>query len=237
MPGAPGGMMHPGMQQLPGFPNSPNPQQQAQQAAFGSPNPNALGASPILQHTMSPSALWTAQFANGPIIEDLCAPPPHHHHMTLASPPMNALPPRGPPGMMHMPQVQNVYGVRQPGFMMSAQQPGRLAVPDGGFPPPAQGLMQLQQQHQMQMQWHLQQQQAQAHAHAQAHAQAQHQQRQQMEMELARLGGQGGGQQQQQQGMDSPQVVNGSVGTPNQGIVTPLTPVESAMNAFLASEI
>ncbi|KAK4160904.1 hypothetical protein QBC43DRAFT_219072 [Cladorrhinum sp. PSN259] len=224
MPGA-GGMMHPGMQQI--------------QAAFGSPNPNALGASPILQQSMSPSALWTAQFANGPIIEDLCAPPAHHHHMGLASPPMNALPPRGPHGLMHMPQVQNVFGLRQPGMMMAPQQPGRLSVPGAGFPPPSQGFMHMQQQQQqhqhqqqMQIQWQLQHQHAQAQAHVQAQAQAhhQHQQRQQMEMELAAGMGQGGGQQQ----MDSPQ---GSSGTPGQTMAVPLTPVESALNSFLTAEI
>ena len=238
MPGA-GGMMHPGMPpQVSGF---PNPQQQAQQAAFGSPNPNAMGASPVLQQAMSPSALWTAQFANGPIIEDLCAPPPHHHphHMGLASPPLNALPPRGP-GMMQMPQVQNVYGLRQPpaaGFMIPPQHQGRLTVPGAAFaPPPGYGMpMGMQQQMQMQMQLQFQQAQAQAQAQAQQH---QRQQQLEMEMELAgmaqRQGGQVGLEAQQ---ADSPQlrVVTPGSATPAQGM--PLTPVETALSGFLTAEI
>ncbi|CAP62063.1 uncharacterized protein PODANS_5_560, partial [Podospora anserina S mat+] len=102
--------------QMPGMIPMGYPQQQM---FGGSPNPNAMGASPILQQqqAMSPNALWAANFANGPIIEDLCAPP----QMGLpTSPPMNALPPRGMPmgAAIHpssMPQVQNVFGLRQPG--------------------------------------------------------------------------------------------------------------------------
>lgn len=138
--------------------------------------------------------------------------------------------------MMQMPQVQNVYGVRQPaGFMIPPQQQGRLAVPGAAFaPPPGYGMpMGIQQQVQMQLQLQLQQ------AQAQAQAQAQQQQRQQqleMEMELAGMA-QRQGQVGQAHQADSPQlqVVTPVSATPGQGM--PLTPVESALNGFLTAEI
>ncbi|KAH6623410.1 hypothetical protein F5144DRAFT_595587 [Chaetomium tenue] len=82
-------------------------------SAYGSPPPG-VGHSPM-QTSMSPNTNWAANFANGPIIEDLCAPPPP---MGMhASPPMNGMHPRMAMGPMHpggMPQIQNVYGLRQP---------------------------------------------------------------------------------------------------------------------------
>lgn len=83
-------------------------------SAYGNPQPG-MSQSPM-QTSMSPNAMWAANFANGPIIEDLCAPPPPMGMHT--SPPMNGMHPRMamgpfPPGS-GMPQIQNVYGLRQP---------------------------------------------------------------------------------------------------------------------------
>lgn len=81
-------------------------------SAYGSPQPGMNQSS--IQTSMSPSAMWTANFANGPIIEDLCAPPPP---MAMVSPPMNAIHQPMNMAQMHpgvMPHVQNVYGIRQP---------------------------------------------------------------------------------------------------------------------------
>lgn len=89
--------------------------------AYGNPQ-QGMGQSPI-QNSLSPNAMWSANFANGPIIEDLCAPPPPMG-MHAASPPMNAFPPGMPMGPMHpggMGQIQNVYGIRQPTPQQFAQ--------------------------------------------------------------------------------------------------------------------
>ena len=83
-------------------------------SAYGNPQPG-MGQSPM-QTSMSPNGMWTPNFANGPIIEDLCAPPPPMG-MPMTSPPMNGLPQGMAMAPMHpgaMPQVQNVYGIRQP---------------------------------------------------------------------------------------------------------------------------
>jgi hypothetical protein len=111
--------------QMPGM--MPNQALSMPPTAYGNPQ-QGMGQSPI-QTSMSPNAMWTANFANGPIIEDLCAPPPP---MAMhASPPMNAFPPRmahmGPMHPSGMPQIQNVYGMRQ-----QQQQP---PTPHPGFAP------------------------------------------------------------------------------------------------------
>ncbi|KAK4096300.1 hypothetical protein N658DRAFT_501734 [Parathielavia hyrcaniae] len=107
---------------------------------YGNPPPG-MGESPI-QPSLSPSTMWTtANFTNGPIIEDLCAPPPPPMGMFSVSPPMNAFPPGMTMGPMHpgaMPQLQAVYG----GIGMR-HHPGSYAAP-GMLPhaPPGQGAMQ-----------------------------------------------------------------------------------------------
>ncbi|KXX78113.1 hypothetical protein MMYC01_205094 [Madurella mycetomatis] len=87
-----------------------------------------MGQSPI-QTQLSPNSMWTTAFPNGPIIEDLVAPP---MGIPSASPPMNAFPPRmAAMTQMHpgaMPQVQNVFGVRQP---MPHQFTGMQGLADG----------------------------------------------------------------------------------------------------------
>ncbi|KAK4150007.1 hypothetical protein C8A00DRAFT_46503 [Chaetomidium leptoderma] len=83
-------------------------------SAYGNPQ-QGMGQSPI-QTSLSPNTMWTANFANGPIIEDLCAPP-QPMGMHPGSPPMNAFPPRMSMGPMHpggMQHVQNVYGMPHP---------------------------------------------------------------------------------------------------------------------------
>ncbi|KAG7294201.1 hypothetical protein NEMBOFW57_004271 [Staphylotrichum longicolle] len=112
-------------------------------SAYGNAPPN-IGQSPI-QTTLSPNALWAANFANGPIIEDLCAPPPPMG-IPSASPPMSAFPPpRMAMAPMHpgaMPQVQNVYGIRPhaphpfapPGIQMHPGQAAAAAAQMQGMP-------------------------------------------------------------------------------------------------------
>ncbi|KAL2136864.1 hypothetical protein VTI74DRAFT_590 [Chaetomium olivicolor] len=108
-------------------------------STYGNPQPPAApsrmtGHSPI-QTSLSPQSIWSSNFANGPIIEDLCVPPPPQFPMSvpLGSPPNPGLPhrmvmPLGPVHPNAMPQVQNVYGVSQPmpqpylGGMHPAQQ-------------------------------------------------------------------------------------------------------------------
>ncbi|KAK3305975.1 uncharacterized protein B0T15DRAFT_533957 [Chaetomium strumarium] len=85
----------------------------ASQSPYGSPQSQQHhGQSPV-QTSLSPNAMWAANFANGPIIEDLCAPPPPPLTMPPAAPPHMRMAAHMHPGAM--PQVQNVYGVRQPG--------------------------------------------------------------------------------------------------------------------------
>ncbi|KAK4238605.1 hypothetical protein C8A03DRAFT_33357 [Achaetomium macrosporum] len=85
------------------------------QATYSNPQQHQ---SPV-QASLSPNAMWTANFANGPIIEDLCAPPPPPPPIAIPSAPpphmrMHAAHTMGPMHPGAMPQVQNVYGVRQP---------------------------------------------------------------------------------------------------------------------------
>ena len=112
--------------------------------------PPGMGQSPI-QASLSPNGMWSGPFANGPIIEDLCAPPhPQQMGLPSASPPMPGFPPpRMAMAPMHpgaMPQVQNVYGMPQHHHPHHA--------PLGFAPPPQQhgmhphlgpgGMMQMQ---------------------------------------------------------------------------------------------
>ncbi|KAL2260348.1 hypothetical protein VTK26DRAFT_5653 [Humicola hyalothermophila] len=105
---APGGMM-PGQQLA--VPSS---------TTYGSPPPTTLSSQSPIQNTLSPSSTWAATFANGPIIEDLCAPPPpppppaYAAAAVLQSPPLNAFHQRMPMHPSALPQVQDVFGVRQP---------------------------------------------------------------------------------------------------------------------------
>ncbi|KAL2021909.1 hypothetical protein VTK56DRAFT_6504 [Thermocarpiscus australiensis] len=96
-------------------------------STYGNPQPG------MAQPSMSPNAMWTANIANGPIIEDLCAPPPMG--FPSGSPPLNALPPRMPMAPMHpsaMPRVQNVFGIHQPTLHPFAPgMPGHAASPMG----------------------------------------------------------------------------------------------------------
>ncbi|KAK0664568.1 hypothetical protein QBC41DRAFT_328530 [Cercophora samala] len=226
--------------QMPGMIPMGYPQQQM---FGGSPNPNAMGGSPILQQqqAMSPSAMWAANFANGPIIEDLCAPP----QMGLpTSPHMNGLPPRGMPmgAAIHpssMPQVQNVFGLRQPGTPhpghgFAPMMPGVPARMVGSYPPgyaaQPQGLA-WSHPHQLQLQQQLQQQAAQQHAQQQQQQQQQQRQFLDPTMMLGRprmepgfaAGGNGAEQ------MGSPSMGN-SPGA------QPLTPVESTLQGFMSPD-
>ncbi|KAK4184277.1 hypothetical protein QBC35DRAFT_540627 [Podospora australis] len=246
----------PGMMPIGAFP--------PQQSAFGagSPNPNPMGASPILQqhqHLTSPASMW-ANFANGPIIEDLCAPPPTH--MGLAgSPPMNALPHHHQMRLASMgagihpsslPQIQNVYGMRHPGQPGGTPHPGFIgAFPGsppgmpvrmaGSFPPgyaaQPQGLAPqwaFQQHQQMQQQQQMQQ-----------HHQAQ-QQRNMVDpnaiLSRPRMAGPGMVEATQGLGLDldmggqgqQQQMQGGQQGQQGQGQQQPLTPVDNSLGGFLS---
>ncbi|KAL2167553.1 hypothetical protein VTG60DRAFT_1139 [Thermothelomyces hinnuleus] len=126
-----------------------NPYQQQQQQQYGAvpqqpqsqgmmssqrlssvPSSVPGGGQTPMQPSMSPSTMWTANFANGPIIEDLCAPPPP---IAMFTPPINAIHQPMPLAAMRpgaMPQVQNVYGIRQP-----ALHPFPCGVHPGQGPP------------------------------------------------------------------------------------------------------
>ncbi|KAK4119143.1 hypothetical protein N657DRAFT_693966 [Parathielavia appendiculata] len=104
------------------------------QPGYSNPTPS-IGQSPI-QPSVSPNTMWTANFANGPIIEDLCAPPPPMGIFS-ASPPMNAFPPGMAMGPMHpgsMPQVQTVYGIRHHPFAVPGMLPPGQGAPMQGIP-------------------------------------------------------------------------------------------------------
>ncbi|KAK4203632.1 hypothetical protein QBC40DRAFT_219203 [Triangularia verruculosa] len=231
--------------QMPGMIPMGYPQQQV---FGGSPNPNAMGASPILQQqqAMSPNAMWAANFTNGPIIEDLCAPP--QMGLPTSPPPMNALPHRGMPmgAAMHpssMPQVQNVFGLRQPGTPhpghgFAPMMPGMPARMVGSYPPgyaaQPQGIAWAgahPHHHQLQLQHQLQQQ-------AAAHQQAQQQQQQQRQfldptMILGRPRMEGGGF--ASGGNGGEQMGSPSMGS-SPAAAQPLTPVESTLQGFMSAD-
>lgn len=232
---------------------------------------SAAQQSPIQTSLLSPpNAMWTANFANGPIIEDLCVPPqpPPPHHLA-SSPPLNALPPRmAAPPMMHpgaMPQVQNVFGIRQPAVGpqhhpfagMPVPHPGHaqhgppmvhhhhhhppgMPVPAarvmGSYPPYVVG--QPQQPHQQQHQ------QAGVMYHPSAAAAVLGRPRLETGFPSAPVGGGGGAggaaAGMQQQYMGSPEVGNHSASglSPEVDGMAPLTPgVEEALRGFLSQDL
>ncbi|KAK3385868.1 hypothetical protein B0H63DRAFT_449867 [Podospora didyma] len=143
---------------------------------------------------LPPGAMWASGFPTGPIIEDLCAPNPMS--MQGGSPPINSMPARMSMASMHpssMPQVQDVFGLRQPAYG---------TYPQGISPHQAAQMQQAQRQQQRMMGpypptsgFGAQQQQLQLQQQQQQHHQQQQQQQVQRAVQQQ--------QQQQQQHMDS----------------------------------
>ncbi|KAK3897621.1 hypothetical protein C8A05DRAFT_19649 [Staphylotrichum tortipilum] len=79
---------------------------------------------------LSPPNLWTPSFANGPIIEDLCAPPPPPHLLGMQFPPHQG---SMPGGMPMMPQVQGVYPLRHQQHHQHQQNPFGAMQPMQGM--------------------------------------------------------------------------------------------------------